>query len=181
MAKQINWTTLRSDYFAENMRQDKQQPFSLKKLSVRWKVAYKTVRNKASIEQWNEELQEKIAEQQACIINRVQTVQIETEIEIRQRQANTARFLQDKALRKLATISSDDLTTREAIELAKLGLGEERKALGLADRYEVSHSVEIDDSPTVADQIARHQLGGALVGKLLTYLEQTDSIQGNCN
>jgi len=181
MVKNIDWALVKTDYMTENLMADKDQPFTLKELSVRWKIAYKTIRNKASAEGWNDELRERIADQQMEILQRVKGVMVETEVEIRQRQAQVARYLSDKALRRLISIPMEELTNREAIDLMKFSLGEERKALGLADRYEVSHSVEIDDSPTVADQIARHKLGGALVGKLLTYLEQTDSIQGNCN
>ena len=181
MAKQIIWTTLKSDYFAENMRLDKQQPFTLKELSIRWKIAYKTIRNKASIEKWNDELQERIAEQQSSIIHQVQAVQIETETEIRERQATIARNMVNKAMEKLATVAPEDLTNREAIELAKLGLVEERKALGLADKYEVSKAENSEGGATVEELLQRHQMGEALMKKFLTYVDNAVPPETLCN
>lgn len=170
MAKIIDWAAVKADYLAENLMLEKQQPFSLKELSIRWKIAYKTIRNKASQEKWNDELQERITQQQLDIIQNVQNSQVESEVEIRQRQAQVTRYLMDKAMKKLISIPPDELTKREAIELIKFSLGEERKALGLADKHEISSTVN-SDTPSVAEIISQHELGEALTGKLLSYLE----------
>ena len=99
---------------------------------------------------------------------------VETEIEIRQRQAQIARFLTDKALRRLINLPPEQLTKKEAIELVRLGLGEERKALGLPDKQEVNSTLEIKGQYSVVDQITHHQLGEALFNKLLEVLPDAE-------
>lgn len=172
MAQKIDWKLLKADYITENIKKAKDKPFTLKELSIRWKIAYKTIRNKSSEEHWNDELRERITDQQIEILQKVQDDMIESEVEIRQRQAQVVRYLSDKALRRLISIPPDELTKREAIELMKFSLAEERKALGLPDRHEVSSTMSIENTPTVAERISQHQQGEALAGKLLTFLEQ---------
>ena len=181
MAKQIDWHLVKTDYFVENLHQDKGKPFTLKDLSVRWKIAYKTVRNRASEDGWNDELRDKIAEQQIKILQKVQQQEIETEADVRQRQAQVARYLVDKALLRLVTVAPEDLTKREAIELAKFALGEERKALSITEKGGISPVVEVTESQSVAEQMARLQAGDALFGKLLHYLEKTVPSKKDCN
>lgn len=173
MAKVIDWVAVKADYFSENLVPGEEGQFTLKALSVRWKIAYKTVRNRASTEKWTEELRQKIAEQRVSILQRVQDGMAETEAVVRQRQAQVARFLLDKALTRLMSIPPEQLTKREAIELARIGLTEERKALGLADRQEVTRIMEINAPSSVAEQIARHQLGEVLLSKLLDAADMT--------
>jgi hypothetical protein len=168
--KKIDWSVVKADYFAENLKADKDQPFTLKELSVRWKIAYKTIRNRSSTENWNDELRDRITEQQVEILQKVQDGVVETEVEIRQRQAQVARYLMDKALKRLVTISPEELTKKEAIELVKLGLGEERKALGFADKQEITNTMEIKGQYSVIDQIAHHQFGETLFTKLIEVL-----------
>jgi hypothetical protein len=172
--KKIDWSVVKANYFAENLKADKAQPFTLKELSVRWKIAYKTVRNRSSSEGWNDELRGRVIEQQVEILQKVQDGVVETEVEIRQRQARVARYLMDKALKRLATISPDELTKKEAIELVKLGLGEERKALGFADKQEITNTMEIKGQYSVIDQIDHHQRGEALFAKLIEILPDHD-------
>lgn len=181
MAKQIDWHLVKTDYFIENLHQDKENPFTLKDLSVRWKIAYKTIRNRASEEGWNDELRNKIAEQQVQILKKVQQEEIETEADVRQRQAQVARYLMDKALLRLVSVAPEELTKREAIELAKFALGEERKALGITEKGGASPTVEITESQSIVEQMARFQVGDALFGKLLHYLEKTVSSEKDCN
>jgi len=177
--KKIDWLVVKKDYFTENLKPEKSQSFTLKELSVRWKIAYKTIRNRASIDKWNDELQRQITDQQIEILQKVQDGMAETEAETRQRQAQVARFLTDKALRRLINLPPDQLTKKEAIELIKLGLGEERKALGLPDRQEVNSTLEIKGQYSVVDQIAHHKFGEALFAKLIEVLPETD--KEDCN
>lgn len=51
--------------------------------------------------------------------------------EIRQRQANLARFLQMKGAEKLKDVMASDITVDDARKLAVTGMQEERKALGM--------------------------------------------------
>lgn len=174
MVKAIDWLAVKADYFTENLTPGEEGQFTLKALASRWKIAYKTVRNRASTEKWAKELRLKITEQRVSILQRVQDGMAETEAMVRQRQAQVARFLLDKALHRLMAIPPEQLTKREAIELVKIGLTEERKALGLADRQEVNRIMEINAPSSVTEQIARHQLGEALLTRILDAAESMD-------
>lgn len=138
MAKHIDWEKLRADYLAENIKQGKDKPFTLKQLAVRWHIPYKTVRNRSSQEGWTEQLHLKLQEQHVAVVNKVSEAEVLNEVEIRTRQAAISRVVLDKALRRLEMVPAEELTKREAIELLKLGLTEERKAAGLADRFEMT-------------------------------------------
>ncbi len=131
-APRIDWETIKADWFTQNLKVDKKKRFTLEDLARKWHVSYKTLRNKASKENWRHQLHEKIKEQSARIIEDVQAEEAATAATVRRQQAKVARLMRDLGLRRLQTINPDHLSIRDAIELVKLGLVGERQALGLA-------------------------------------------------
>ena len=174
--KNIDWGSAKADYFAKNLKQDKQKPFTLKDLSLKWCVSYKTIRNKASQENWAGQLQAKVKEQNTQIVAEVQSQGAFNEAEIRLRQAEIARKAVSKALVKLENVKPNELTNKEAIDLLKLGLIEERKALGLPEKFEFrSQDLPTGQLFTVEDRIKQHKQVEVIALSLLQYVEKHES------
>lgn len=172
MKQTIDWEKVKTDYIRENLRPDKEESFSLKQLSVRWKIAYKTIRNMASKEKWNQHLQDKIAEQNSKVIEKIQDNEIINEVEIRLRQASIARKLQEKAIRRLESVSPEKLSIKEAIELVKLGMVEERKALGLPDKHEITQVIN-GEFPSVEQSINSHRRIELIAVRLMDFIDKS--------
>lgn len=164
------WESIKADYFVQNLRQDKKKQFTLRELSVKWCVPYGTLRNRASDERWNEQLQEKVMEQNTEVVRQVQAEEVATETAIRRRQAKVSRVLSDLGLRRLQSIDPDRLTTREAIELVKLGLIGERQALGLARTCAFPSPIVDDKWDSVEINIKKHREIQQVAKQLLDHL-----------
>ncbi len=131
-----NWIEIREEYIVQNLIAS-DNPLTLKRLALLYGISYGTVRNKAAIEGWNNLLDKRREDQAQSAIARLQDAKnVFDEVEVRVRQARMAQKMSALALTKLDTVKAEDLTVKEAIELAKLGLIEERKALGIGDKYE---------------------------------------------
>ncbi len=179
MKKNINWEVVYLHWLTENLRIDRESPYLYKELAKKFNIAEKTVRIHAGKGKWQEKLNEKILEQQQQIISKVQEKEIISEVEIRQRQAQLARKLIEKAMVKINSISPKDLTIKQAIELVKLGMIEERKALGLPDKYEVTNlNKKSGDFLSVEARIKRFEKIDFLTIQLIEYIEKSAI---NCN
>ncbi len=154
----------------QNLRGDKDKPFTLRELSNKWCVPYGTLRNRASDEKWNEQLQRKVVEQNTEVVSRVQAEEIATETAIRRRQAKVSRVLCDLGLQRLQSIDPLRLTTREAIELVKLGLIGERQALGLARTCAFPSPIVHDKWDSVEINIKKHREIEQVAKQLLDHL-----------
>lgn len=165
----IDWTPIKTDFMTENLIRDRQSPFSLKELASKWHLSYRTVRNHAHKEKWGDELRQRVFEMNRKSLDVVQEQRSFDEAEVRTRQADAAREMLDLALSKLRTIRPQDLSKKEAIELLRIGLNEERRALGLADRYELKAQVNSQErySP-VEEMIKGHQQIEILALRLLS-------------
>lgn len=165
----IDWVPIKTDFITENLNRDRQSPFSLKELAYKWHLSYKTVRNHAHKEKWGEELRQRVFDLNRRSLDVVQEQRSIDEAEVRTRQADAAKEMLDLALAKLRTLRPQDLSKKEAIELLRIGLTEERRALGLADRYELKAQVNSQDrfSP-VEEMIKGHQQIEILALRILT-------------
>ena len=116
-------------------------------------------------------------EQNQRVMATVQDQEVVTEAERRIRQAQFALKCWLMAEAKLNQIKVEDLTIKQAIELAKLGLSEERKALGFADKYEVTNVQEMptEEYITVEERKLRIKQTGNLASQLLEYLNSHPS------
>jgi hypothetical protein len=172
MAKNIDWEKLKVDYIAENIKQGKDKPFTLKELSVRWHVSYKSIRNRSSKEGWNEHLSLKLQEQHTAVVAKISEAEVLNEVEIRTRQAGITRIVIDKAIRRLEMVPAEDLTKREAIELLKLGLTEERKAAGLADKFEMTAKNSDSLFMAVDERLKNHRRVELLAVRVLEAIDK---------
>lgn len=132
------WRQIRDDYIDTNLEPERDTPFTLKALSEKWGVKYGTMRNRAGNESWNAKLDE-LREERTDLARTVTNNYVAyEEAEVRGRQARIARVALAKAAEKLDKLKPGEMTVREAIELARMGFEQERKALGMSDKVDVS-------------------------------------------
>ena len=172
MAKKIiDWEIAFQHWLSENLKRDRKIPYIYKDAAKRFGVAEKTVRMHASKDNWQQKLNEKLREQNQELISKIQEQELNTEAEIRHRQADLSRKLVDMAMTKLKSICPHELTVKQAIDLARLGLVEERKALGLPDKYEVTNRNQLSgDFISVEARIQSFERIDALSNRLLEYM-----------
>ena len=147
-APEFDWRTIKTDWLAKNLRVG-QKPFTLKQVATKWGVAYGTVKNKAYRDGWRNQLTQAKAERDkrsSVIVARYVT-------EVRWLQARVARVAIVKAMKVL---KQKDLTVSEAIRLVKLGLEQERRALGIPKLSPPEdHPPKDDEYESVEDKMAR--------------------------
>ncbi len=138
VANKINWPAVKEDFIVSNLDPSRDELLTLKELAANHGVNYESVRRRAGKEGWNDEVKkraEKLAEES---IEVAQEQFSQSEAEIRERQIKIARLAQAKAVVRLQDLKPSELTVREAIELLKLGLPEERKAAGMPDKVDIT-------------------------------------------
>lgn len=169
----VDWNLVREDYFARNLRSGRTARSTLKEVAVTWGVPYKTVRNRASSEKWSEQLRDRTVQHATAVATRLHREDVVDETVVRLRHAKTARLAVDKAFARLATIDPDELTVREVVELLRLGLVEERKALGLPEQFEMSGTATREATVvSVEERKDRYRRLATLGASLLTYIQQ---------
>jgi hypothetical protein len=182
MKKKYNWELLYLCWLKKNLEGDLAKPYTYQDLGKEHKISHKTIRNHAAKEKWQGKLAQEQARIEQEIITTIQSSQITSEAKVRQRQAFDSRKLLDKAMAKLNAVKPEELTVKQAIELAKLGLTEERKALGLPDRYEVRNMNQaISGAISVEDRIKRHDRLDSLANSLFEYLNKQNPEVAKCN
>jgi hypothetical protein len=139
-AGSLRWTAICEDYIAQNLARQKGQPaYNLKRLAEAHGVSYHYLRQIAATQKWNDLLKARIEERRAKAVEQIQGVALYDEIEIRTRQASYARLASSISFKKLNGLSDDDIkkiSIRDAIELMRIGMSEERAALGIKDGSE---------------------------------------------
>lgn len=168
-----------------SMSHVEEKPLTLREVADRFKVPYQTVLNYSHLNDWQERvkvrvknhtefLSQKIKENSAAAIAGVQATMITSEIEVRTKHALQAKMLQKKAVTRLSSIPIDELTPRDALYMLKIGMEEERKALGLPDVFvqaNVDHHNHPEYRPLV-QQFDNHRNVQALGLQLLKALKE---------
>ena len=173
----LDWNLVREDYFARNLRADGAVPNSLKEVARAWGIAYKTIRNRASAERWNDQLRQRMVQQASAVAQRLQSSELVDEIAVRMRHAMVARYAVDKALQRLETLDPEELSPRDLVELLRLGLTEERKALGIADRLDIAHSEQPSAATlTLGERRDRQRRLEALGNNLLQFMDEQAAV-----
>lgn len=139
-AGSLRWEGIKEDYISQNLVRQKGQPaFNFKDAAAAHKVSYHYLRQIAATQKWNQQLKERIEERKRTAIANIQNVSLYDEIEIRTRHASYARLASSLAYQKLNGLKKADIgkmSIKDAIELLKIGLSEERVALGIRDGSE---------------------------------------------
>ncbi len=154
-AKVFEWSMIREWWINRNLLAIDNQAVTLTDVAEHFEISYNSVRNRCKTEGWKKLLEERmkwrdeavtqqLMDQSKKAIEQVSEQDINDEVKVRTRHTKLARLAQKKALDKLNSIDAKDLSVRDAIALMKLGIDEERKALGFADKYEIEHKGEIN-------------------------------------
>lgn len=172
MKPKANYHYIELDWIKENLLCDPAKPFTYEDLGKKHGLSSKTIRNKASRDGWSKKLAEAKKTIQQRIIIDLQKSEVNSESSVRERQANIARKALDIAFAKIDKLSPEELTVRQAIEILKFALPEERKALGIPDKQEVTTKTgNGDDSYTsVEERKLNIQKADQLADRLLSYL-----------
>lgn len=175
------WATLKEEYF-ETILAGKH--ITLAALAEKYGVAAQSVRNKSSKEKWPEAIEkirqereklltEKLAERTTLALDQLNQEFATNEAEIRKRHALMARGLQVRAVKRLKEIPLEQFSPRDALFMLKLGIEEERRAIGLPDSYVPPPEADSNaEYRTVAEQVGGHKKVQALGLKLLAALRQ---------
>jgi hypothetical protein len=177
MKKKYNWELLFHVWLKKNLEGDPAKPYSLIDLGKEYDVPYKTIRNRASTDKWQDKLDKVRAQIEQNIVATIQDSKVNAESEVRKRQAHIARTLLDKALARLELTKPEDLTHRQAIEIIKFALPEERKALGMAEKYELTSINENfgGEYLSVEERKLRIKQADTLANQLFEYLNSHTS------
>lgn len=140
---QKRWDLIGEDFIAQNLSRAKDDPpYTLKDCANAWGISYTLIRQMSSKHKWAVKLKERIETLRLATQERLQDVALFDELEIRTRQATYARMASSLAYKKLAGLDDKaiaKMSIKDAVELLKLGLGEERQALGIGESMRLSN------------------------------------------
>jgi hypothetical protein len=74
-----------------------------------------------------------VAKNNAQATEAVKDLSFVSEVDVRLRQANFSRVAVDKAMATICLLNPEDLSAKDAIALLRLGLEQERKAMGIPE------------------------------------------------
>ncbi|MGW8177557.1 MAG: hypothetical protein ACWGQW_02010 [bacterium] len=143
-----NWPALKETYISRNLHPKHGEMYTLRDLAKEFGLDYFNVRNRSHLDKWGPALKQAIAdrdvrvrelinEYRAKVLIGAQEGSLEEEIEVRKRQSAIARVMYEVGFLRITSIDPMAFTPKEAIELVRLGLQEERRSLGVPDKYEV--------------------------------------------
>lgn len=138
-------------------------------LADKYKFDVNTVRNRASTQKWYAEIETrrkareeildtKLSERTAMALDELNRDFATNEAAIRKRHATMARGLQGRAIARLKEIPLSEFTARDALAMLKLGIDEERFAMGMSQTFEGSSAPPPNTQyQPLVDQIGGHQ------------------------
>lgn len=144
----VLWGKFKKEFMSRNLSSDSEQHISVSALAREFNIVPKTAQNKAAKDKWYDELRglkdlvtddikDAIFPNQHDVVTRIKADSINEEVAVRKRHLVIARNVLIKASMKLKNIKPEDLTIREALDFMKLGITEERRALGIPDETSI--------------------------------------------
>lgn len=142
--RQAKWESLREEFLELSITgKDIHWPT----LAAKYGFEPQTVRNRASRQKWYSEipkrraereniLETKLTERTSMALDQLNKDFATNEAAIRKRHAAVARGLQVRAVKRLQEIDMKDFGPRDALAMLKLGLEEERYAMGMPQVFE---------------------------------------------
>lgn len=155
---EINWDSVRTYYIVQNLNPASEEPTTLPMVAKHFGIGYGTVRNRSSKEDWPAALAAERKKLSEGAIEKARITIEWNEAEIRTRQWKIARLALAKATQKLQNINPDLLTHREMIDLLNLGMTEERKAAGIADKHVFQHQM-LTEEQAREEAAIKHAVG----------------------
>jgi len=168
------WHLLKEDWINQNLEPGRTEDYQLKELAIKWGTKLGSLRRISALEKWADQLHDIRQKQAETAVARVQAIESFNEIETRLRHATVSREAMELGLSRIRSLNKDQITNKEAIELVKLGLDGERKALGLPETFSfIPTGMQGDGSykpvsEAIQDQVKLKMLGA----KLLKFAER---------
>jgi hypothetical protein len=132
------WEAVCEDYIAQNLVRGPGKPYSLADCAKAHGLNYDWVRQVAARDKWKRKLKARVEEVKQKAVEQITEAAVFDEREVRVRQATVAKLASSLAYKRLAALTEKEikeLSISECIALIKVGLVEERQALGLGDVY----------------------------------------------
>jgi hypothetical protein len=161
-AGQRNWKAIKEEFVTLKLNGS---PITLKEFGAKRGIAYQFIRVKASTGKWTKAIEERQSEietrvseqmvqRSADAISAVRQSLASDEAEVRERHAKIARGMQGKAVKRLNEIPISELSPREAIDMLRIGMEQERRALGIPEehRMEVNGHVIVSREQEIFEQ-----------------------------
>jgi len=175
----LDWNKVKVDWIAENLKAGRKAPFTYKDAALRWSVGEGTVRNRASDENWRNELVQRLNERSNKSLDIIQDEEAINEVEIRRRQLQYFRMVMSKAAVKLSGADADDFSNREAIDIIIKMSPLELKAAGLPDKYVVAHHQDDDIFTPEKGRLILRQVIEMMKGEDGKYIAKTKPESGS--
>lgn len=183
VVRQAKWAAMKDEFLELSiLGKDVHWP----SLSAKYGFEPQTARNRASRQRWYAEIEErrkarediletKMVERTSIALDQLNQDFATNEVAIRKRHATMARGLQVRAVTRLKEIPLSDFTPRDALAMLKLGLEEERYAMGMPQVFEGAK--EIQEHPefnNLAEQMGGHRKVQEIGTALLKALQSAD-------
>jgi hypothetical protein len=178
----INWQSIKNEWVSLKANGS---AISLREFSKRHGTRYEYMRIMSSKNKWAAAVEDRIKdiekrvsdqliERSADAITSVRQALASDESEVRERHAKMSKEMQRKAISRLREIPPEQLTAREAIDLLRISMEQERRALGIPDeqRLEVKGHLTVSREQEIFEQhLLVHQNVQTAVGEALKLLE----------
>lgn len=167
-----NWEAVYNDFFHQNVSLTNGRSYTLQSCAKKWKLAYVTVREEASKNNWWQKVKEAKRNASALVLSRVMDHVVTTEIEQRVKVIGCGFEALDKAMDAIRLMNPEHLNAKEAAALASVGFQMIRDGGGWPKEVRVS-----PDSPNVGGK-AREEFERrlALRGEVGAVLEELSNV-----
>lgn len=177
-----NWNLIREDYVTLKVNGS---PMTMREFAKRHHVQLPYLHRLSSDQKWGEIVKQRVedinnrvtdqlVQRSADAIGLVRQSFATSEAELRERHAKISRDIQGKAITRLNQIPVSKFTAREAIDLLRMGMEQERRALGIPDeqRLHVNGHIAVSREQEIFEQhLLVHQNVQEAVGEALKLLE----------
>ena len=179
----VPWSIVKEHFFAKNLDQTRKRKYTHRELADAFNIPWQSVRRRAMREKWGPELEQRLEELATQKAEDTQKAAREDAATMRERQAKVAKSfyaVASTSLARLAAKMKDDpdfmLEPSDVERFARLGLIQERKAMGVPDIVE-QEQPEADDvewEPPLMNA-KRHQKSVKNANTLLRLMEEMDA------
>ena len=168
----VSWKQLKADWLSRNLDPTREEKYTLKDVALEYSLSYNHVKKMASQNDWTKTLKTCKAQIEAEAAKKFIEGLAVSEADIRLRQHKVSAAMIEKAFAALQAIDPATISTKDATQLMRLGLTQERAAVGLADRIDFQDlskpTHEDHESPLVKMELAKkkNQLADQLLAEL---------------
>lgn len=169
----INWAAIKKEYLSHNLDTTNTEALTLKQLAKKHGLNPGTVRNRSAQEGWTEELSKLQDEKVSVVLSALAGAEGEAEAAIRIRQARVARMGLQVAATRISQLSPADLSPKDAIQLMKISMEQERMAMGFERFYDFAapQSSRLPDFESVRQNMENHEKAMSMADELRDFLE----------